>query len=103
MTMITHHKNRRGRPKSTKEPETTASRVSKFRKNQKANGGVTTTINFDEQEIEQIERIKRQIYLSEKTSRSEVIKAMTCLLSGGTYFINGLAITATIISSQRND
>ncbi|AXC88512.1 hypothetical protein PZE02_003451 [Salmonella enterica subsp. enterica serovar Vitkin] len=98
--MITQN-NRRGRPKGKNAPETISSRVTKFRQNLKDNGGATVTVYLDANELKQIEAFKQQLLLPAKTSRSEVIKGMTCVLGGGVYFTKGHQVVASLDIVER--
>ena len=98
--MITQN-NRRGRPKGKKEPATTSSRVAKYRQNLKETGGATVTVYLDANELKQIEAFKKQLLLPAKTSRSEVIKGMTCVLGGGVYFTKGHQVAASLNIEER--
>jgi hypothetical protein len=95
--------NRRGRPKGKKAPDTTASRVEKFRQALKKSGGANVSFYFDAAELEQLELIKRLWNLPQKTGRSEVIKAMTCVLAGGAYIIPGHQVTASTVITERSE
>ena len=98
--MITQNK-RRGRPKGKKAPATSSSRVTKYRQNLKETGGATVTVNLDANELKQIEAFKQNLLLPAKTSRSEVIKGMTCVLGGGVYFTKGHQVTASLDIVER--
>ncbi|EBU2945734.1 hypothetical protein LEW62_004396 [Salmonella enterica] len=98
--MITQN-NRRGRPKGKDAPATTSSRVTKFRQNLKESGGAAVTVYLDATELKQIEAFKQQLLLPAKTSRSEVIKGMTCVLGGGVYFTKGHQVVASLDIVER--
>lgn len=99
--MITQHNQSRGRPRGKKAPASSTSRVNKFRKNLKEAGGISLTIYLDAEELRKIEHIKEKLNLPIKTSRSEVIKAITCILGGGAYFTTGHQVTATVEITER--
>ncbi|EIM6110711.1 hypothetical protein LNR45_004396, partial [Salmonella enterica] len=73
----------------------------KFRQNLKDNGGATVTVYLDANELKQIEAFKQQLLLPAKTSRSEVIKGMTCVLGGGVYFTKGHQVVASLDIVER--
>lgn len=101
--MITYHNKRPGRPKGKTPPVSSASRASKFRQTQKETGGATVRVNFDATELRQIEEFKNHLSLPARTSRAEIIKSMTCLLSGGVYFTNGHQVSASIEIVERDE
>lgn len=101
--MLTQHNSRRGRPKGHHDPASAKSRVTKFRQNLKDSGGVTVTLNLDAFEVGQLEKFREYLQLPSKTSRSELIKGMTCVLGGGVYITKGHQITATLIATERMD
>lgn len=94
--MTTLHVRKQGKPKGSKPPATTASRVKKYRQNLRDTGGCTVTVNLDSKEIEQIEIYRKTSLLPSSVSRSEVIKSMACILGGGVYFIRGHEIRASV-------
>lgn len=100
--MLTHGK-RRGRPKGSHEPVSTTSRVEKFRNKLRAEGGAISTVNLDAQELAILTDIKSCWNLPPKTSSSEVIKAMICILGGGEYITPGKTIKAAVIIEERHE
>lgn len=100
--MITHSSGRRGRPKGNKPPVSSAVRATKFRERLKETGGVIVTLTLDAHEVKQLEDIISQWNLPADISRSEALKAVILVQSGGTYFTRGHSITTRTVIEQRS-